>query len=316
MGEFAGFALVPEQGVTPQKAQLDAAMQARIEAMAARINLNDSAAVLGFGARAQKEMAAFSDIALAQMMRGDIDPLGGVMQELAGQIRACSFAAEARGFLGRMMGKAAPLAQVRRAYEQAEPKINACADEMLSRRVALMNDAALLERLYDRNETLYRELCSLIVIGDEAVRQAKARMEDAQLIARMERRVQDLRVTQTASSQLAAQIRMVQSSGKITCERIKAALDVTIPLWKSQMAAALGLARAADTLRMQGRMETEAMRGIRAGTSELRAQKNAYTAASHDRERAQQTAQALLAELEEIERGLRKNEVSGFERSV
>lgn len=59
MGEFSGFALVPEQGAIPQKGQLDPDMQRRIEAMAARIDLSDNAAVMGFGARAQKEMGAF-----------------------------------------------------------------------------------------------------------------------------------------------------------------------------------------------------------------------------------------------------------------
>ncbi|MBQ4607998.1 MAG: hypothetical protein IJB18_00310, partial [Clostridia bacterium] len=76
MGEFTEFALVPEQGVVPEMAQLDAAMRSRIEAMAKRLDVHDSAAVLGFGARAQKEMNTFSDIALAQVLREDVDPLG------------------------------------------------------------------------------------------------------------------------------------------------------------------------------------------------------------------------------------------------
>lgn len=63
MGEFAQFALVPEQGAVPEMAQLDAAMQQRIRDMAARLDVHDGAQVAGFGARAQKEMGAFSDIA-------------------------------------------------------------------------------------------------------------------------------------------------------------------------------------------------------------------------------------------------------------
>ena len=238
MGEFSGFALVPEQGAIPQKGQLDPDMQRRIEAMAARIDLSDNAAVMGFGARAQKEMGAFSDIALQQMLRQDIKPLESVMQTLAEQIKACSFTAQAKGLFRRVFGGAAPLAEVQAAYEKAIPKINACADEMTDRRVALMRDSALLDRLYERNEGLYRELCSLIVVGDEAVAQARARGENPQNVARMERRVQDLRVTQVASTQLAAQIRAVQASDETTCSRLQAALEVTIPLWKSQMAAA------------------------------------------------------------------------------
>jgi len=307
MGEFSQFALVPEQGVVPEMGQLSEEMRGRIRALAAKLDIHDGAAVLGFGARAQKEMGTFSDIALAQMLGKDTGDLSGVMQELSGQIRACSFAAEAKGFFRKMMGGAATLSQVRAAYEKAEPKINACADEMTDRRVALMRDSALLDRLYERNETLYRELCSLIVVGDEAIRQAKERGEDAHVIARLERRMEDLRLTQLSSTQLAAQIRMVQSSDSVTCEKLKTALEVTIPLWKSQMAAALGLARATDTLAAQRRFDQTAERNIRAGAKELRAQKDAYAkeAALSDRERAEQTADELLSELKSIEAGLK-----------
>ena len=306
MGAFANFALVPEQGAMPQMEQLPGDMQAQISALAARLDVRDSAAVMGFGAKAQKEMNTFTSIALEQMLSKDIEPLDGVMRTLAEQIRACSFAQEAKGFLRRMLGGASSLAQVRAAYEKAEPRISACANEMTDRRVALMRDSALLDRLYERNEGLYRELCSLIVVGEEVVRQAKARGEDAQAVSRMERRVQDLKVTQVASTQLAAQIRMVQESDRLTCERLQAALTVTIPLWKSQMAAALGLARATDSMAMQRRVSGEAQRGIRAGAREVSAQTQAFEreAAQADPQRAQQTADQLLRELEQIEHSL------------
>ena len=306
MGAFANFALVPEQGTMPQMEQLPQDMQAQIRALAGRLDVRDNAAVMGFGAKAQKEMNTFSSIALEQMLSKDIEPLDGVMRTLAEQIRACSFAQEAKGLFKRMFGGASSLAQVRAAYEKAEPRISACADEMTDRRVALMRDSALLDRLYERNEGLYRELCSLIVVGDEVVRQAKARGEDAQAVARMERRVQDLRVTQVASTQLAAQIRMVQESDRLTCERLQAALEVTIPLWKSQMAAALGLARATDSMAAQRRVSSEAQRGIRSGAREVTAQTQAFEreAAQADPQRAQQTADELLRELEQIERSL------------
>ena len=316
MGEFSDFALVPEQGVVPQMAQLGDEMQQRIAEMASRLNVRDGAAVMGFGARAQKEMGLFSDMALARMLERDDAPLTDVMQELADSIRSCSFAAEAKSLFRRMLGKAAPLGEVRAAYERAEPRISACADEMLRRRVQLMQDSAMLERLYEKNESLYRELCSLLVVGDEAIRQARARGEAAETVARLERRVEDIRVTQLSSTQLAAQIRMVQRSGEETCTKLRTALDVTIPLWKSQMAAALGLARATDAMRMQSRMNAEAARGVRRSAKEMRAQTAAYAgaAAEDDRIRAQQTAEALLEEIEAIEKGLR--EKSALERSV
>ena len=306
MGAFENFALVPEQGAMPDMAQLDGEMQARIHELAARLNVRDAAAVMGFGAKAQKEMNTFSSIALEQMLSRDIEPLDGVMQTLAEQIRACSFTAEAKGLFRRMFGGAAGLKEVREKYERAEPKIDRCANEMTDRRVALMRDSALLDRLYERNEGLYRELCSLIVIGWEIVRQAKERGESAEIVGRMERRVQDIQLTQAASTQLAAQIRMIQSANQLTCEKLRSALTVTIPLWKSQMAAALGLARATDSMAAYRRVQSGADRGIRSGAKELNAQTKAFAAeaAKSDRDRAQDAADALLEELAQIEQSL------------
>ena len=306
MGEFANFALVPEQGAVPQMEQLDGQMQARISAMAARLDVRDSAAVMGFGAKAQKDMNAFTSIALNQMLREDVKPMEGVLETLGQSIRACSFAAQAKGLFARMFGGAPTLKDVRKAYEEAQPRIDGCADELTDRRVALMRDSALLERIYERNEVLYRELCSLIVVGEEAVRMAKARGEAAEDVARMERRVQDIRVSQLASTQLAAQIRMIQGSGELACQKLQTALEVTIPLWKSQMAAALGLARVNDSLTSARLMTQEAKAGIRRGAQETRTQREQLGKAleEDDRSRAEETAQALLSELEEIEASL------------
>ena len=306
MNEFSAFALLPEQGAVPKMQQLDGEMRERIEVLAARLDIRDSAAVMGFGAKAQKNMDAFSSIALNRMLDTDIGSLDGVMQTLAQQIRSCSFVTEVKGFFRRKQEKAASLDEVRREYRKAEPQINRCADEMTDRRVALMRDSALLDRLYERNEVLYRELCSLLVVGDEVLRQSRARGEAQIHIARMERRMEDLKVTHLASSQLAAQIRMVQENNTLTCERLQAALEVTIPLWKSQMATALGIARATDSLAYEKRVSQDAERGIRSASYEMRAQAKAYGKASEEasREQAEETAAALLRDLEEIERTL------------
>ena len=132
MGEFADFALAPEQGVVPQMEQLDPEMRGRIRQLAAGLNVRDAAAVQGFGARAQKEMGTFTDIALARMLDRGESPLSGTMQALCEEIRACSFASQAKGLFQRMFKKASSLEQVRSAYEKAEPRINALADEMMA----------------------------------------------------------------------------------------------------------------------------------------------------------------------------------------
>ena len=310
MGAFSDFALIPEQGALPEIGQLPDEMQGTIRKTAARLRVSDPAAVAAFGAKAQKDMSAFSEIALRQMMSDDIKPLDGLMKSMADEIRACSFKAQAKGFLRRVTGGTASLAEVKAAYEKAEPRINSCANAMTDRRVALMRDSALLDRLYDRNEALYRELCSLLVIGREAQRQAREANLPETDLARLDRRLQDLLITKTASTQMAAQIRLVQENDRLTGERLQTALEVTIPLWKAQMATALGLARATDSLRQAKSVSRQAERGIRAGAKEVESQLGALTreTAEDDRARAEATAEQLLSELDEIERSLKEQE--------
>ena len=306
MGEFSEFALVPEQGAEPVKEQLDHEMQSRIEQTAARFDLNSSSNILGYGAKIQQELTRFTDVALKQMTNSEIEPLDGLMKTLGDQIRGLSFEKEAKGLFRKLLKTQTPLSELLENYRQAEPKINQCANELLDRRVALMKDSALLERLYERNEALYRELCSLIVMGDEIIAQGKAKGVGQTQIAAMERRVQDLRLSRVASTQLAAQIRLIQENDKITCERLQTTMGVTIPLWKAQMATALGLARANESLKAQDRSEQNLERDIRSNTEEIARQKDSVerNVREIERERAEQTAQALLSELDEIEQTL------------
>ena len=60
-------------------------------------------------------------------------------------------------------------------------------------------------------------------------------------IVRFERRLYDLKLTRTIAIQQAPQIRNVQKSADELSESIKTAIVTTIPLWKSQMAIALGM---------------------------------------------------------------------------
>ena len=108
MGGFEQFALIPEQGATPQIGQLDAQMQENIRRLAARLNVRDAAAVMGFGAKVQKELNTFSSIALEQMLSKDIEPLDGMMKALGEQIRACSFGKEANPSLPSRRSRSAP----------------------------------------------------------------------------------------------------------------------------------------------------------------------------------------------------------------
>ena len=84
------------------------------------------------------------------------------------------------------------------------------------------------------------------------------RAEDAQaaqdlenMCQRFEKKISDLELTRTIALQTAPQIRLVQSGEMTMIEKIQTTLVNTIPLWKSQMVLAMGIANSQAAVHAQ-----------------------------------------------------------------
>lgn len=88
--------------------------------------------------------------------------------------------------------------------------------------------------------------------------QASGLPEDAQaakdldsMCNRFEKKLHDLDLTRMISIQTAPQIRLVQNNDTVMVEKIQSTLVNTIPLWKSQMVLALGIAHSTEAAKAQ-----------------------------------------------------------------
>src|SRR5699024_11758649 len=82
--------------------------------------------------------------------------------------------------------------------------------------------------------------------------------EDAQsakdlefMCQRFEKKLHDLELTRMVSIQTAPQIRMIQNNDTVMAEKIQSTIVNTIPLWKSQMVLALGVAHSTQAAAAQ-----------------------------------------------------------------
>lgn len=80
---------------------------------------------------------------------------------------------------------------------------------------------------------------------------AQAARDFDDLCGRFEKKLYDLELTRTISIQMAPQIRLVQNNDAMMAEKIQSSLVNTIPLWKSQMVLALGLANSQQAIQAQ-----------------------------------------------------------------
>lgn len=243
----------------------------QVEQFSQQIDLSNSQQILMYAAGAQQKMASFSETALEKVRTQDLGEAGELIAGVVVELR--NFDAEdEKGFLGFFKRGANKLASLKARYDKAEANVNQIVKALEGHQVTLMRDAAMLDKLYDLNLSYFKELTMYLIAGKkrlEEVRagqlselrakaQASGKTEDAEAVQkleaacnRFEKKLSDLDLTRTIAMQTAPQIRLVQNNEMLMIEKIQTTLVNTIPLWKSQMVLALGLANNEAALKAQ-----------------------------------------------------------------
>lgn len=90
-----------------------------ISDFAEKIDIENTAQVLQYGAGAQKKMADFSDAALANVRTQDLGEVGDLIVQVVGELKGLD-AQEEKGFLGFFRKQANKLENMKNRYAKAE----------------------------------------------------------------------------------------------------------------------------------------------------------------------------------------------------
>lgn len=288
-----------------------------------KINLHDTNTVINYGAGAQKRLAEFSDAALEHVRTKDLDELGGLLSGLVTDLKYDPD--EEKGVFGIFKKGRHRAETVRAHYAKVESNLESVVKTLEGHQDTLTKDIAVLDQLYEKNRTYFKELSMYIAagrlahqkaIGEELpALQARAAQtgnpEDAQeandfaaLCERFEKKLYDLELTRTICLQNAPQIRLVQNNAVIMSDKINTAIVNTIPLWKNQMVISLGLAHSKEAIKAQT-MVTDATNEMLKKNAELLHQTSVETARANERgivdmETLQETNAKLITTLDEI----------------
>lgn len=256
-----------------EEALLSEQEKKQVEAFAEKIDLNNSTLVLQYGAGAQKKIADFSDKTLENVRSKDLGETGTMLASLVSELKQTGEPEEEKGFFASIFKKSTgKLEALKARYEKAEGKVDEIVDILTKHQVQLIQDAAMLDQMYQLNQTYFKELSMYILAGKKKVDKARqteletlrqkaiasGTQEDAQavsdyssMIERFEKKVHDLELTRMIALQMAPQIRMVQSNDTVMAEKIQSTIVNTIPLWKNQMVIAMGENHSAQAAKAQ-----------------------------------------------------------------
>lgn len=247
--------------------------QKTIDDFSKQIDLRNANLVFSYGASSQQNIAQFSDAALKNVQTKDLDEVGDMIAGLVRELKGFSTDEEEGGVITKWFRKQRDQLHLLKArYADAEVNVNKITEGLEKHQIQLLKDIAMLDKLYEQNLHYFKELSMYIAAGkkriedfraDElAVAREKAEAsglpEDAQAakdlsdkVERFEKKIYDLELTRNISIQMAPQIRLVQSSNQMMAEKIQTSLVNTIPLWKSQMVLALGIAHTQSAMEAQ-----------------------------------------------------------------
>ena len=264
-------AAVQPQQPEPAGPVLTPAEQKLVDDFAAKIDVENTAQILQYGAGTQKKMADFSDAALANVRTQDLGEVGELIVSVVGELKGFD-EDEEKGFFGFFRKQANKLETMKARFADAEVNVAKIGEALEQHQIRLMKDSAVLDQMYSQNLAYFKELTMYILAGKKklaevrsgklAELQAKAQRsslaEDAQAARdladkcdRFEKKIHDLELTRQISIQTAPQIRLLQNNDAVMVEKIQTTLVNTIPLWKNQMVLALGIAHSTEAAAAQ-----------------------------------------------------------------
>ena len=245
--------------------------QKMVNDFAAKIDIENTNQILQYGAGTQKKMADFSDTALDNVKTQDLGEIGELISNVVGVLKDFDVQEEGK-FFGFFRKQTSKIENLKNKYDKAQANVEKITDSLQQHQVRLMKDSAMLDKMYEQNLNYFKELTMYILAGKKKLEETRngklAEMknkaalsglpEDAQAArdldekcSRFEKKLHDLELTRTIAMQTAPQIRLIQNNDTVMVEKIQTTIVNTIPLWKSQMVLALGIAHSAEAVQAQ-----------------------------------------------------------------
>lgn len=312
---------VPEESIlTPEEKKL-------VDDFVEKIDLKNTNSILQYGVGAQKKIADFSESALNNVKTKDLGEVGNMLSNVVTELKNFENTDEKKGLLGIFKKPIKKIEQMKVKYTKVEGNINNICTVLENHQIQLLKDISMLDKMYETNKVYFKELTMYILAGKKKLEKARnielheltekarisGRPEDAQtandfaaLCDRFEKKIHDLELTKMISLQMAPQIRLVQNNDTLMSEKIQSTIVNTIPLWKSQIVLALGVAHSENAVKVQNEVTNMTNELLKKNAQTLKMSTIETAKASErgivDIETLRQTNESLISTLDEVMR--------------
>jgi uncharacterized protein YaaN involved in tellurite resistance len=261
--------VVSEEIASPKELSKDKLQKK--EELKGKLDLKDGQSIISFGVEAQKQVTSVSQDMLNGVRNKDTGAAGEALNEMMSSVRGIDTDnlknGEEPGFFGKLFGKLAPVAKFIQQYEEVESQIEKISDKLEKHRRDMLRDINMLDDLYESTLQYFHDLELYILAGEEKLQEIDEKVlpkmkkeaeksgdmvktqeanDMAKLRDDLERKVHDLKLTRQVTMQSLPSIRMTQDLDKSLVNKIQSTRINTIPMWQTQLAQAVTIARTRD----------------------------------------------------------------------
>lgn len=288
----------------------------RARELAATIDFTKAGIESTYARDTQRSMADFADDVLARTSNKTTGEAGALLRELLTEVEGAELSGVKKvPIIGQVV---VGIDKLRRTYQKVAPQVDEVVEKLERAQAQMIADIAMYDTMYQRNVEQYRSLKVYIAAGRQALATFRAEQLPAleaeasssgdamgvqvlkdfkDKLERFDKRLDDLDRVSVVSLQMAPQLKLLQNADKNISDKIDTTVSTTIPLWKSQMVIALGLANQRAALDLQKSVDD-------ATNKLLRANAEALQQGAVDAERAVQRGVVDVETLEEVNKRL------------
>ncbi len=234
-----------------------------------------------FGVETQRKLGYFSNELLTQVKAKDSGDAGTAINELLNQINQIKVEEpEKKGRFSRMFSGIPFMQKVSDKSRRIASQYNSISEnvddvvlKLEKTRQSVLKDSTSLEVMFKQAVEYIHEIRAIIAAGklkieeiekntipamqrevEESAQDEMAVQRLSDMMAfkeRLEKKVHDFTLSHTIAVQSMPQIRMIQSANDVLAQKIQNSITTVIPVWRQQVAIALGLEKQRKALEIQ-----------------------------------------------------------------
>ncbi|WP_326982353.1 toxic anion resistance protein [Chryseobacterium sp. MYb264] len=262
-----------------QLTQLQTEERKKYEVLADAIDETNPGSIVNFGAELQRTLSNQSDSFLGNVRRSNSGEVGELINNLLVELNYVDVEElnqnKFKSFLSKLPFMKSVMTQIENLFAKYDKIINNI--DQISYKVnagiiTSTKDNAVLQTIFESNINAIKQIEELVIVGNLRMERAGAELthmeanpqefQDYQIadkrdfIARLDRRLADLKVVRLIMMQSLPQIRLVQNNNVSIAEKAQTILTTTLPLWKNQLSLAVAMYRQQQNIEIQQKVSS------------------------------------------------------------